>query len=272
MRGAGAGDGAGRAGRAVGADRRAGRVQRATGDVGGGEPGREADLDHRGDGCRRGQHRRSGRDPLRRDEAAVRRGVRAGHVGSVPARVHPRPHACSWRRCCGRIWSTWSSTPVCCPGSRQRAFVDIDSLLRPVFGHAKQGARFGHTKIAGKQVLRKGLSPLATTICTEHGAPVVAGIRLRAGRAGSGKGAATMVHRGDQHRPRRRRHRRDPGPRRLRLRQQRGRRRLPQGRGPVLAGADQEPGGDRGDRHHPRATRGPRCTTPARSSTRTPGS
>jgi hypothetical protein len=37
------------------------------------------------------------------------------------------------------------------------------------------------------------LSPLITTISTEAGAPVVAGIRLRAGRAGSGKGAASMV-------------------------------------------------------------------------------
>jgi len=79
------------------------------------------------------------------------------------------------------------------PGIADRAFIDIDSLLRPVYGHAKQGASYGHTKIAGKQVLRKGLSPLATTICTEHGAPVVAGIRLRAGRAGSAKGAASMV-------------------------------------------------------------------------------
>ena len=79
------------------------------------------------------------------------------------------------------------------PGIEARAFIDIDSLLRPVYGHAKQGAGFGHTKIAGKQVLRRGLSPLATTISTEHGAPVVAGIRLRAGKAGSGKGAASMV-------------------------------------------------------------------------------
>jgi DDE family transposase len=79
------------------------------------------------------------------------------------------------------------------PGIGEQAYVDIDSLLRPVFGHAKQGASYGHTKIAGKQVLRKGLSPLATAISTRHGAPVIAGIRLRAGRAGSGKGAATMV-------------------------------------------------------------------------------
>jgi hypothetical protein len=79
------------------------------------------------------------------------------------------------------------------PGIEQRAFVDIDSLLRPVFGHGKQGASFGFTKIAGKQVLRRGLSPLVATVGTEHGAPVIAGIRLRAGRAGSGKGAASMV-------------------------------------------------------------------------------
>lgn len=79
------------------------------------------------------------------------------------------------------------------PGGGTRAFVDIDSLLRPVYGHAKQGASYGHTKIAGKQILRKGLSPLATTISTDACAPVVAGIRLRAGKAGSGKGAASMI-------------------------------------------------------------------------------
>ena len=72
-------------------------------------------------------------------------------------------------------------------------FIDIDSLLRPVYGHAKQGASHGHTKIAGKQILRKGLSPLATTISTPGSAPVIAGLRLRAGRANSGKGAGRMV-------------------------------------------------------------------------------
>ena len=78
-------------------------------------------------------------------------------------------------------------------GIDEQAFIDIDSLLRPVYGHAKQGASYGHTKIAGKQVLRKGLSPLATTISTEQAAPVIAGMRLRAGKTGSGKGAGRMV-------------------------------------------------------------------------------
>src|SRR6266403_3414723 len=79
------------------------------------------------------------------------------------------------------------------PGADVRAFIDIDSLLRPVYGHAKQGACYGHTKIAGKQVLRKGLSPLATTISTDLAAPVIAGMRLRAGKSNSGKGAGRMV-------------------------------------------------------------------------------
>jgi hypothetical protein len=79
------------------------------------------------------------------------------------------------------------------PGIAARAFVDIDSLLRPVYGHQKEGASYGHTKIAGKQVLRKGLSPLAATISTDLAAPVIAGMRLRAGKTGSGKGAASMI-------------------------------------------------------------------------------
>jgi hypothetical protein len=78
-------------------------------------------------------------------------------------------------------------------GIEAQAFVDIDSLRRPVFGHAKQGASFGHAKVAGRVLLRRGLSPLATTISTSNAAPVIAGIRLRSGKTGSGKGAASMV-------------------------------------------------------------------------------
>ena len=79
------------------------------------------------------------------------------------------------------------------PGADERVFVDVDSLLRPVYGHAKQGASYGHSKVAGKQILRKGLSPLAATISTAGCAPVIAGMRLRAGKTGSGKGAGRMI-------------------------------------------------------------------------------
>jgi hypothetical protein len=83
-------------------------------------------------------------------------------------------------------------TPVLA-GIDRRCYLDIDSLLRPVYGKTKQGASFGHTKIAGKNILRRGLSPLAVTISTDAAAPVLAAVRLRAGRAGSSKGATSMI-------------------------------------------------------------------------------
>jgi hypothetical protein len=88
-------------------------------------------------------------------------------------------------------------------GIGERAFVDIDALLRPVYGHAKQGASFGYTKIAGKTILRRGLSPLAVTICTpDRGAG--AGRGTAAGRTGRlGQGRGEHGHRGHQHRHRR---------------------------------------------------------------------
>ena len=79
------------------------------------------------------------------------------------------------------------------PGIEQRAFLDIDSLLRPVYGHHKQGASFGHAKIASRALLRLGLSPQITTISTATAPPVIAEARLRSGRAGSGRAAAWQV-------------------------------------------------------------------------------
>ena len=64
----------------------------------------------------------------------------------------------SWPRWPARIWWRWRAHPLL-PGIEQRAFVDIDSLLRPVYGHHKQGASFGHAKIAGRALLRLGPVP-----------------------------------------------------------------------------------------------------------------
>ncbi|HME76441.1 MAG TPA: IS1380 family transposase, partial [Mycobacterium sp.] len=79
------------------------------------------------------------------------------------------------------------------PGIGERAFVDIDSLLRPVYGHHKQGASFGHAKIASRALLRLGLSPQITTLSTATAAPVIAEARLRSGRAASGRAAAAQI-------------------------------------------------------------------------------
>jgi len=52
------------------------------------------------------------------------------------------------------------------PGADTLAFIDIDSMQRRVYGHKKQGARFGHTKIQGKSLLVRGLNALAAVVST----------------------------------------------------------------------------------------------------------
>jgi DDE family transposase len=79
------------------------------------------------------------------------------------------------------------------PGADVLAFVDIDSQQKRVYGHAKQGAAFGFTKIQGKGLLVRGLNVLAATISTPLAAPVIAATRLRGGNASSARGAASMV-------------------------------------------------------------------------------
>jgi hypothetical protein len=79
------------------------------------------------------------------------------------------------------------------PGKDAVAFIDIDSTQKRVYGHAKQGAAFGHTKIQGKGLLVRGLNALAATISTPLAAPVIAGTRLRGGNAASARGAASFA-------------------------------------------------------------------------------
>lgn len=65
-------------------------------------------------------------------------------------------------------------------------FLDIDSKVKQVYGPAKQGASFGYTKV-------RGLHFLAVTASTPMSRPVVVAVRLREGRAGSGRGAASLL-------------------------------------------------------------------------------
>jgi len=79
------------------------------------------------------------------------------------------------------------------PGKDVLAFIDIDSMHKRVYGHAKQGAAFGHTKIQGKSLLVRGLNALAATISTPLAAPVIAATRLRGGNTNSARGAASLA-------------------------------------------------------------------------------
>jgi hypothetical protein len=81
------------------------------------------------------------------------------------------------------------------PGADVLAFVDVDSMQKRVYGHKKQGAKFGHTKIQGKSLLVRGLNALAATVSTPLAAPVIAATRLRGGNAASARGAARQAAR-----------------------------------------------------------------------------
>jgi hypothetical protein len=79
------------------------------------------------------------------------------------------------------------------PGAGVVAFLDIDSMQKCVYGHQKQGAAFGHTKIQGKSLLVRGLNALAATLSTPVAASVIAATRLRGGSAGSARSAASFA-------------------------------------------------------------------------------
>ncbi|MBV9141811.1 MAG: IS1380 family transposase, partial [Pseudonocardiales bacterium] len=93
------------------------------------------------------------------------------------------------RRVLARL-AAW--TPLL-PGADTLAFVDVDSVQRRVYGASKQGAAFGHAKIASTSLLVRGLGALVAVVSTPLAAPVVTTARLRGGNAGSARGAASLV-------------------------------------------------------------------------------
>jgi hypothetical protein len=99
----------------------------------------------------------------------------------------------SWRRRAGCSWPGSPSATPLLPGAGVLAFVDMDSMQKRVYGHAKAGAGFGHTKIGGKSLLVPGLNVLAAVVSTPLAAPLVAATRLRGGSAGSARGAASLT-------------------------------------------------------------------------------
>src|SRR5665648_864686 len=71
-------------------------------------------------------------------------------------------------------------------GADQVAYLDIDDTIRATYGHKKQGAGYGYSKV-------KGLNALLAIVSTPVSAPVIAATRLRRGPTNSAKGAARLV-------------------------------------------------------------------------------
>ncbi len=92
-----------------------------------------------------------------------------------------------------RLLAGLASAAPLLPGAGVLAFLDMDSMQKRVYGHAKQGAGFGHTKIQGKSLVIRGLNALAAVVSTPLAAPVIAATRLRGGTANSARGAASLA-------------------------------------------------------------------------------
>jgi hypothetical protein len=102
-------------------------------------------------------------------------------------------HSLQLEAACRDLLTALAAATPLLPGAAEQAYVDVDSLLRRVYGHAKQGAAFGHAKVGGYNVRLRGLSPLVATLSTPAAARVIAATRLRAGNAASGRAAASLV-------------------------------------------------------------------------------
>ena len=171
----------------------------------------------------------------------------------------------SCRRCTGSSWAELARRTPLLPGADVLAFIDIDSMQKRVYGHQKQGAAFGHTKIQGKSLLVRGLNTLAATISTPLAAPVIAATRLRGGNAELRPRRRVACCRSGHHRPRHRVHRDGGGAGGLGVLLRRVHRRRPPGRGFLLGHRADEPAMSGLPSPPSARTPGPPSATPAPS-------
>ena len=120
-------------------------------------------------------------------------GVRAPSALGSHLRCYARGNVLQIEKAGHELLTRLSREAPLLPGADVVAFIDIDSTQKRVYGHQKQGARFGHTKIQGKSVLVRGLNALIAAVSTPLSAPVVAATRLRGGNAPSVRGAESLA-------------------------------------------------------------------------------
>ena len=102
------------------------------------------------DGGRGGFDRRHGPAAARRDDRAVRRGPGAVHAG-LALRSYTWGNVSPLEKAGREFLIALAGQAPVLPGAGTLAFIDIDSMQKRVYGHQKQGARFGHAKIGGNR-------------------------------------------------------------------------------------------------------------------------
>jgi hypothetical protein len=122
-------------------------------------------------------------------------GVRAPSTLGSHLRSYTWGHVAQLEKAAREFLARLAGRAPLLPGADVLAFIDIDATQKRVYGHKKQGARFGHASVEGKKVLVRGLNALAATVSTPLAAPVITATRLRGGNAVSARGAASFAAR-----------------------------------------------------------------------------
>ncbi|MGW8437847.1 IS1380 family transposase [Nocardiopsis sp. NPDC055879] len=122
--------------------------------------------------------------------ATVFDGIRAPSTLGTFLRAFTHGHALQLHAVHRRFLGELAAHTPLLPGADHKAFIDVDSTHKRVYGRTKQGAEYGRFK--GIRTLHP-LHPLLATICTPTSRPVIATVRMRRGKAADSRGAAKLV-------------------------------------------------------------------------------
>ena len=118
---------------------------------------------------------------------AVFAGIRAPSTLGTFLRAFTHGHALQLHAVHRRFLAALAAHTPLLPGSGEKAFIDVDSTHKRVYGRAKQGAEYGRFKGI------RTLHPLLASVCTPNARPVIAGVRMRRGKAADSRGAPKFV-------------------------------------------------------------------------------
>jgi hypothetical protein len=118
---------------------------------------------------------------------AVFEGVRAPSTLGTFLRSFTHGHALQLHAVHRRFLRELAAHTPLLPGAREKAFIDVDSTHKRVYGRTKQGAEYGRFKGI------RTLHPLLATISTPASRPVIATVRMRRGKAADSRGAPKLV-------------------------------------------------------------------------------
>ncbi|MFD4860672.1 transposase [Streptomyces atratus] len=110
-------------------------------------------------------------------------GIRAPSTLGTFLRAFTHGHALQLHAVHRRFLAALAAHTPLLPGSGEKAFIDVDSTHKRVYGRTKQGAEYGRFKGI------RTLHPLIATVCTPHARPVIATVRMRRGKAADSRGA-----------------------------------------------------------------------------------